>query len=60
MNQGQFKISPASSLMPGEYAVVLRPVSKAKKFSGGDVARGQGDGLMFDSAWSFQVANDAQ
>jgi hypothetical protein len=47
-------------LMPGEYAVVLRPVSKSKRFSGGDVARGQGDGLMFDSAWSFEVSTDAE
>jgi hypothetical protein len=56
---GQYQISPNAALLPGEYAVVLRPVSKSKKFSGGDVARGQGDGLMFDSVWSFQVSNDA-
>lgn len=56
---GLYKISPASSLMPGEYAVVLRPIAKSKKFSGGDVARGQGDGLLFDSVWSFEVAADA-
>jgi hypothetical protein len=52
---GQYKISPSSEIMPGEYAIVLRPISKSKKFSGGDVARGQGDGLMFDAVWSFQV-----
>ena len=46
-------------LLPGEYAVVLRPISKSMKFSGGDVARGQGNGLMFDSAWSFQISTDA-
>jgi RHS repeat-associated protein len=56
---GDYQISPASPLLPGEYAVVMRPVSKTKKFSGGDVARGQGDGLMFDAVWSFQVAPDA-
>lgn len=56
---GQYQISPNAALLPGEYAVVLRPVSKSKKFSGGDVARGQGDGLMFDAVWSFQVSNDA-
>ena len=60
LGKGQYQLSVGSSLMPGEYAIVLRPTSKSKKFSGGDVARGQGDGLMFDSAWSFQVSNDAQ
>lgn len=57
---GQYQISPATPLLPGEYAVVLRPITRDKKFSGADVARGEGDGLMFDSAWSFQVAPDAR
>lgn len=56
---GQYQLSPSSALLPGEYAVVLRPVSKSKKFSGGDVARAQGDGLMFDAVWSFEVSNEA-
>lgn len=58
--QGQYQLTPSSVLMPGEYALVLRPISKSKKFSGGEVARAQGDGLMFDAAWSFQISNDAQ
>lgn len=57
---GQYEISPQSPLLPGEYAVVLRPVSKDEKFSGGDVARAQGPGLMFDVLWSFQVATTAK
>jgi hypothetical protein len=57
---GQYKLSANSPLFPGEYAVVLRPVSKEKKFSGGDVARAQGDGLMFDAAWTFQVGDNAE
>lgn len=57
---GEYQISPQSPLYPGEYAVVLRPVSKDEKFSGGDVARGQGPGLMFDTLWSFQVAENAR
>jgi len=57
---GEYQVSPQSPLYPGEYAVVLRPVSRDKKFSGGDVARGQGPGLMFDTLWSFQVAENAQ
>ena len=57
---GKYKISPASELAAGEYGVVLRPVSKAKNFSGGDVVRGQGDGLMFDAVWTFQISEYAQ
>ena len=57
---GRFQISPGSALLPGEYAVVLRPVSKSKKFSGAEVARYQGEGIVFDSVWSFQVSADAQ
>jgi hypothetical protein len=57
---GQYEISPQSPLLPGQYAVVLRPVSKDEKFSGADVARARGPGLMFDVLWSFQVANTAK
>jgi hypothetical protein len=57
---GEYRISPESALLPGEYAVVLRPISKSMKFSGGDVARAQGNGLMFDAVWSFQVSPDAK
>lgn len=57
---GNYKLAPTAALMPGEYAVVLRPVSKSMKFSGGDVARGQGNGLLFDAVWSFQVSPDAE
>lgn len=57
---GKYKISANSELVPGEYAIVLRPVSKDKRFSGGDVARAQGDGLMFDAIWTFQISEDAE
>ena len=57
---GKYRIAANSELFPGEYAVVLRPVSKTKKFSGGDVARAQGDGLMFDAIWTLQISEDAQ
>jgi hypothetical protein len=60
LEAGKYKISPASELFPGEYAVVLRPVSKSKPFSGGDVTRAQGDGLMFDAAWTFQISDSAE
>lgn len=57
---GKYQVSPGSELLPGEYAIVLRPVTKTKNFSGGDVARAQGDGLMFDALWSFQVSDSAE
>jgi hypothetical protein len=59
-NPGKYQMSPQSALLPGEYAVVLRPISQSQKFSGGDVARGQGAGLMFDSVWTFQISDSAQ
>jgi hypothetical protein len=60
LGAGKYKIITNAELAPGEYAVVLRPVSKDKKFSGGDVARAQGDGLMFDAIWTFQISEDAE
>ena len=60
LGPGKYKLSANSELVPGEYGVVLRPVSKDKKFSGGDVARAQGDGLMFDAIWTFQISDDAE
>jgi len=60
LEAGKYKVSPASELFPGEYAIVLRPVSKFKSFSGGDVARAQGDGFMFDAVWTFQIAESAE
>jgi hypothetical protein len=60
LEAGKYKISPAAELFFGEYAVVLRPISRSKKFSGGDVARAQGDGLMFDALWTFKIADSAE
>ena len=59
LGSGKYKVS-VSELFPGQYAVVLRPISKDKKFSGGDVARAQGDGLMFDAIWTFQISDAAE
>jgi hypothetical protein len=56
---GSYNVT-TSQLLPGEYGLVLRPVSKDKKFSGGDVSRAQGNGLMFDAIWTFEIANDLQ
>ena len=60
LGPGKYKIAANTELVPGEYGVVLRPISKEKKFSGGDVARAQGDGLMFDAIWTFQISEDAE
>jgi hypothetical protein len=57
---GQYLLSANAPLLASEYAVVLRPISKAKKFSGGDVARAQGDGMVFDSVWSFEIPQGAK
>jgi hypothetical protein len=58
--EGRYEVSPQAPLYPGEYAVVLRPVSTNEKFSGGEVSRGQGPGMMFNTLWTFQVAESAQ
>lgn len=60
LGPGKYNIVANSELGPGEYGIVLRPVSKDKRFSGGDVARAQGDGLMFDAIWTFQISEDAE
>ena len=60
LGPGKYKIAANSELPPGEYGLVLRPISKTKKFSGGDVARAQGDGLMFDAIWTFQITDSAE
>jgi hypothetical protein len=57
---GQYRIVPTSPLLPGEYGVALRPISKSKQFSGADIMRGQGDGMIFNAAWSFQVPPNAK
>lgn len=60
LDSGKYRLISKSELVPGEYGIVLRPISKQKKFSGGDVSRAQGDGLMFDAIWTFQIAEDAE
>lgn len=59
LGPGKYKLA-TRELAPGEYGLVLRPIAKTKKFSGGDVARAQGDGLMFDAIWTFQISEEAQ
>jgi hypothetical protein len=52
---GRYQLQASGGLAPGEYGVVLRPVNKAKKFSGNNVAQNVGDGLVFNCVWSFEV-----
>jgi hypothetical protein len=55
LSTGKFEIAVQSPLEPGEYGVVLRPVSRNMKFSGADIARNQGTGKIFTSVWPFRV-----
>jgi hypothetical protein len=55
LGSGEYQLSPTGTLAPGEYGVVLRPLSKSKKFSGSDIAGNVGDGLIFNSVWAFEI-----
>jgi hypothetical protein len=55
LSAGNFEIAVLSPLEPGEYGIVLRPGSRSMKFSGGDIARNQGSGKVFNSVWPFKV-----
>jgi hypothetical protein len=52
---GRAQLTPTAALSPGQYAIALRPVDKSHKFSGEEVAKNQGEGLLFNYAWSFSV-----
>lgn len=55
LGSGHVQLSPASPLAAGQYGVVLRPRSKSKRFAGADLAKNQGEGLVFDTVFSFAV-----
>jgi hypothetical protein len=52
---GRYQVQASGGLTPGEYGLVLRPVNKAKKFSGNNVAQILGDGFVFNCVWPFEV-----
>ncbi|PYT96588.1 MAG: hypothetical protein DMG38_23255 [Acidobacteria bacterium] len=52
---GHAKLTPRVAIGPGEYAVALRPIDKAHKFSGEEVGKNQAEGLLFNYAWAFSV-----
>jgi hypothetical protein len=55
VSPGHSQLTPSAALAPGQYAVALRPADKSHKFSGEEVAKNQGEGLLFNYAWSFSV-----
>lgn len=55
VGSGHYTLQAGSGLTAGEYAVVLRPVSKDKKFAGNNVGQNVGDGMIFNCVWSFEV-----
>ncbi|HXY47895.1 MAG TPA: hypothetical protein VEI01_00495 [Terriglobales bacterium] len=56
VSAGSYQLQAGSALAPGEYGVALRPVNKDKKFAGSSISQNTGDGLVFNSIWSFEVA----
>jgi len=52
---GRAEVEPELPLVPGEYALVLRPLAKKKKYAGAAVATGAGDGALVNLVWSFSV-----
>lgn len=56
LGAGRYQLQASSPLAPGEYGIALRPVNKDKKFSGSSLNQNTGDGLIFNSLWSVEVA----
>jgi hypothetical protein len=52
---GRYTLQTGAGLGAGEYGVVLRPVNKDKKFAWSSIGQNQGDGLIFNCVWSFEV-----
>lgn len=55
LGPGRAQVTPTAALVPGEYAVALRPLDKSHKFSGEEVGQNQAEGLLFNYAWAFSV-----
>lgn len=52
---GRAEVEPELPLVPGEYALVLRPLAKKKKYAGAAVATGAGDAALVNLVWGFSV-----
>lgn len=55
VSPGHAVLTPSAGLPAGQYAIALRPTDKSHKFSGEDVGKNQGEGLLFNYAWPFSV-----
>jgi hypothetical protein len=53
---GEYQLQTTQPLGAGEYGIALRPLNKDKKYSGTGMAQNIGDGLIFNSVWSFAIA----
>ncbi len=59
MGRGQSIIEPQQPLVDGEYAIVLRPISKTYKISYKDITYKNGEGVLVYSVWDFSVQTTA-
>ena len=53
LEPGSTKVQPVEDLVPGEYAIVIRP--PRKRFAGATVLSKAAEGVLFVSAWPFTV-----
>ncbi len=52
---GIMRMTLNAALEPGEYAVVIRPVYAARRYTGRRVFGNEGEGVAFGAAWVFGV-----
>ena len=55
VGRGVAKVQPSKDLPPGQYAIVLRPADRRKKFAGSTVLRGEGEGRALAAVWDFVI-----
>lgn len=60
LGRGQVRVEMDNQIPPGEYALVLRPISKDMKFSQEDIGKNEGEGLLFNSAWDFSLVSPSK
>lgn len=55
VSRGIVEIEPQQPLVPGEYALVIRPNSQNYKLPVNDLMNRGGEGLLLDTVWDFSV-----
>jgi hypothetical protein len=60
LDRGRVAVTPQQPLASGEYGLVLRPASRARKVSLKGIASRQGEGLLLGLVWDFSVSQTAQ